>query len=53
MKTFAAKAQEIDRKWWIVDAKDPGEEQYGELWQQALARAVDYVHDFSTYYFWW
>ena len=22
MKTFAAKAQEIDRKWWIVDAKD-------------------------------
>ena len=22
MKTFAAKAQDIDRKWWIVDAKD-------------------------------
>ncbi len=22
MKTFAAKAEDIDRKWWIVDAKD-------------------------------
>jgi len=22
MKTFAAKAEEVDRKWWIVDAKD-------------------------------
>lgn len=22
MKTFSAKAEEIDRKWWIIDAKD-------------------------------
>lgn len=22
MKTFSAKAEEVDRKWWIIDAKD-------------------------------
>lgn len=22
MKTFSAKAEEIDRKWWVIDAKD-------------------------------
>src|SRR2546429_9735669 len=23
MKTFSAKANEVDRKWWLIDAKDP------------------------------
>ena len=22
MKTFSAKAQDVDRKWWVIDAKD-------------------------------
>ena len=48
MKTFSAKANEVDRKWWIIDAKDQLNQRLELLDDYGRSVTVpyqDFVHD--------